>query len=68
MSDEFAKVLLMMIKIWSGHFLLFLSKNIDRITLVNRHPELFERALKYEQEHEDGRRFYWNQEENPYWI
>ena len=32
--------------------------------LAEKHPDLFEKALKYEQEHADGRRFYWNQDES----
>jgi hypothetical protein len=32
--------------------------------LAERHPDLFEKAVKYEQEHEDGRKFTWCDEES----
>ena len=32
--------------------------------LSKNHPDLFKKAIKYEQEHSDGRKFLWNQDES----
>lgn len=48
----------------SGCYFCFFQRKFEWVMLAEKHPDLFEKALKYEQEHEDGRRFHWNQEES----
>lgn len=48
----------------SGCFFCFFQRKIEWVRLYENHPDLFEEAVKYEQEHSDGRRYFWNQEES----
>jgi 3'-phosphoadenosine 5'-phosphosulfate sulfotransferase (PAPS reductase)/FAD synthetase len=48
----------------SGCFFCFFQRKIEWVRLSEIHPNLFEEAVKYEQEHEDGRRYFWNQDES----
>ena len=47
----------------SGCFFCFFQRKIEWVRLHEIHPDLFEEAIRYEQEHSDGRRYYWNQDE-----
>ena len=47
----------------SGCYFCFFQRKIEWIGLYDNHPELFERAAKYESEHSDGRKFTWNDNE-----
>jgi 3'-phosphoadenosine 5'-phosphosulfate sulfotransferase (PAPS reductase)/FAD synthetase len=47
----------------SGCYFCFFQRKIEWLGLYDRHPDLFERAAKYESEHSDGRRFTWNDDE-----
>lgn len=47
----------------SGCFFCFFQRKYEWVMLHENHPELFEQALAYEQEHSDGRTFTWNQGE-----
>jgi len=48
----------------SGCFFCFFQRKIEWVRLHETHPDLFEEAVRYEQEHSDGRKYYWNQEES----
>lgn len=47
----------------SGCYFCFFQRKIEWIGLYDNHPGLFEKAAKYESEHEDGRKFTWNDNE-----
>ena len=44
----------------SGCFFCFFQRKYEWIMLSEKHPDLFERAVAYEQEHKDGRSYTWN--------
>ncbi len=48
----------------SGCYFCFFQRKYEWVKLSEIHPDLFEKAVKYEQEHEDGRRFFWNANES----
>lgn len=48
----------------SGCYFCFFQRKIEWVRLSEIHPSLFEQAVRYEQEHADGRRYFWNQEES----
>ena len=48
----------------SGCYFCFFQRKIEWVRLSEIHPDLFKKALRYEQEHEDGRRFFWSEEES----
>lgn len=48
----------------SGCYFCFFQRKIEWVRLSEIHPDLFEKAVKYEQEHVDGRKYFWNQEES----
>ena len=48
----------------SGCYFCFFQRKIEWVRLSEIHPDLFSSAVRYEQEHEDGRRFSWNQDES----
>lgn len=48
----------------SGCYFCFFQRNIEWIGLYDNHPDLFERAAKYESEHPDGRKYTWNDGES----
>lgn len=48
----------------SGCYFCFFQRKIEWVRLSEIHPDLFEKAVKYEQEHVDGRRYFWSQEES----
>jgi hypothetical protein len=48
----------------SGCYFCFFQRKIEWVRLSEIHPDLFEKAVKYEQEHEDGRRYFWNEDES----
>lgn len=48
----------------SGCFFCFFQRKIEWVNLHEKHPLLFEEAVKYEQAHSDGRKYFWNQEES----
>ena len=43
----------------SGCFFCFFQRKYEWVQLSERHPELFQKAIQYEQGHEDGRKFTW---------
>lgn len=43
----------------SGCFFCFFQRKYEWIMLQEHHPELFEEAVRYEQEHKDGRKYTW---------
>lgn len=47
----------------SGCFFCFFQRKIEWVRLADEHPALFEEAVAYEEEHEDGRDFTWAQGE-----
>lgn len=47
----------------SGCYFCFFQRKIEWLGLYDRHPDLFERAARYENEHADGRKFTWNDNE-----
>jgi hypothetical protein len=47
----------------SGCFFCFFQRKYEWIMLAQEHPELFEEAVRYEQEHSDGRQYTWTQGE-----
>lgn len=47
----------------SGCYFCFFQRKIEWIGLYDNHPDLFEKAARYENEHSDGRRFTWNDDE-----
>jgi 3'-phosphoadenosine 5'-phosphosulfate sulfotransferase (PAPS reductase)/FAD synthetase len=48
----------------SGCYFCFFQRNIEWVRLSEIHPDLFEEAVRYEQGHGDGRKYYWNREES----
>jgi len=48
----------------SGCFFCFFQRKYEWVRLAEEHPERFQDAVDYEQEHEDGRQFFWNQDES----
>ncbi|MEB3231919.1 MAG: phosphoadenosine phosphosulfate reductase family protein [Leptolyngbyaceae bacterium] len=47
----------------SGCFFCFFQRKYEWIMLAERHPDLFERAMAYEQNHKDGRTYTWTEGE-----
>lgn len=47
----------------SGCYFCFFQRNIEWIGLYDNHPDLFEKAARYEREHSDGRKYTWNDNE-----
>ncbi|MBW1766576.1 MAG: phosphoadenosine phosphosulfate reductase family protein [Deltaproteobacteria bacterium] len=48
----------------SGCYFCFFQRKIEWVRLSEIHPDLFEKAVKYEQKHIDGRKYFWSQEES----
>lgn len=48
----------------SGCYFCFFQRKYEWVKLAEEHPGRFAEAVKYEQEHSDGRRFYWNENES----
>jgi 3'-phosphoadenosine 5'-phosphosulfate sulfotransferase (PAPS reductase)/FAD synthetase len=48
----------------SGCYFCFFQRKYEWAMLSKKHPDLFKKAIKYEQEHSDGRKFLWNQDES----
>ncbi len=48
----------------SGCYFCFFQRKYEWVRLAEEHPDLFEKALQYEENHNDGRQFYWNQGES----
>lgn len=48
----------------SGCFFCFYQRKYEWVKLAEHHPELFERAKRYESEHKDGRTFTWTEGES----
>ncbi len=48
----------------SGCFFCFFQRKYEWVQLAEEHPDLFKQAVKYEQEHSDGRKFTWVQNES----
>lgn len=47
----------------SGCFFCFFQRKYEWVMLAEEHPDLFAEALRYEQEHSDGRTYTWTQGE-----
>jgi 3'-phosphoadenosine 5'-phosphosulfate sulfotransferase (PAPS reductase)/FAD synthetase len=47
----------------SGCFFCFFQRKYEWIMLAQEHPNLFAEAVKYEQDHSDGRTYTWTQDE-----
>jgi 3'-phosphoadenosine 5'-phosphosulfate sulfotransferase (PAPS reductase)/FAD synthetase len=47
----------------SGCFFCFFQRKYEWVMLAEEHPDKFAEALKYEQEHKDGRQYTWNEGE-----
>ena len=47
----------------SGCFFCFFQRKYEWVMLAENHRDLFEKAVKYEQEHKDGRHYTWTQGE-----
>jgi hypothetical protein len=45
----------------SGCFFCFFQHKYEWVMLAQEHPDLFAEAVKYEQEHSDGRHYTWTQ-------
>ena len=43
----------------SGCFFCFFQRKIEWVRLAEYHPDLFRRAVEYEEQHKDGRRYTW---------
>jgi 3'-phosphoadenosine 5'-phosphosulfate sulfotransferase (PAPS reductase)/FAD synthetase len=48
----------------SGCFFCFFQRKYEWVMLAEEHPELFAKAIEYEEQHRDGRRFTWSQGES----
>lgn len=48
----------------SGCYFCFFQRKYEWVKLSEIHPDLFKKAIKYEQEHEDGRRYSWSEDES----
>lgn len=47
----------------SGCFFCFFQRKYEWVMLAEKHPDLFDKAMEYEENHSDGRQFYWTQGE-----
>ncbi|KAM3100080.1 phosphoadenosine phosphosulfate reductase family protein [Phormidesmis sp. 146-12] len=47
----------------SGCFFCFFQRKYEWVMLAQEHPDLFEQAIRYEQNHKDGRHYTWTQGE-----
>lgn len=47
----------------SGCYFCFFQRKYEWVMLHERHPDLFQKAVEYEQEHRDGRKYTWAQGE-----
>jgi 3'-phosphoadenosine 5'-phosphosulfate sulfotransferase (PAPS reductase)/FAD synthetase len=48
----------------SGCYFCFFQRKIEWVRLYEIHPDLFEKSVIYEQEHADGRKYFWNKKES----
>ena len=48
----------------SGCYFCFFQRKIEWVRLYERHPDLYKQAIRYEKEHEDGRKYYWSEDES----
>ncbi|RME88891.1 MAG: phosphoadenosine phosphosulfate reductase [Candidatus Hydrogenedentota bacterium] len=48
----------------SGCFFCFYQRKYEWVMLHEKHPDLFYEAMKYEEEHSDGRKYTWNRDES----
>lgn len=48
----------------SGCFFCFFQRKYEWVKLAEKHPDLFQKAMEYEENHRDGRQFYWAQGES----
>ena len=48
----------------SGCYFCFFQRKIEWVRLSEVHPKLFKKAMIYEQKHEDGREYFWSQDES----
>jgi 3'-phosphoadenosine 5'-phosphosulfate sulfotransferase (PAPS reductase)/FAD synthetase len=48
----------------SGCYFCFFQRKYEWVMLAEKHPDLFEKAIAYEEEHSDGRTFTWSQGES----
>lgn len=48
----------------SGCYFCFFQRKYEWVMLAQEHPDLFDKAVKYEQNHRDGRKYTWNDDES----
>jgi 3'-phosphoadenosine 5'-phosphosulfate sulfotransferase (PAPS reductase)/FAD synthetase len=48
----------------SGCYFCFFQRKYEWVMLAQEHPDLFEKAVQYEQNHKDGRKYNWNDDES----
>ena len=48
----------------SGCYFCFFQRKYEWVMLAEKHPDLFEKAVAYEENHKDGREFFWSQGES----
>jgi len=48
----------------SGCYFCFFQRKYEWLMLSEKHPEYFAKAIEYEENHRDGRTFYWNDDES----
>lgn len=48
----------------SGCYFCFFQRKYEWVKLAEEHPDLFEKAMEYEEKHSDGRTFFWNRRES----
>ncbi len=48
----------------SGCYFCFFQRKYEWVMLSEKHPDLFKKAVKYEAEHSDGRKYYWAEGES----
>jgi 3'-phosphoadenosine 5'-phosphosulfate sulfotransferase (PAPS reductase)/FAD synthetase len=48
----------------SGCYFCFFQRKYEWVMLAQEYPDLFEKAVAYEQNHKDGRKYYWSEDES----
>ena len=48
----------------SGCYFCFFQRKYEWVMLAEEHPDLFEKAVQYEENHKDGRKYTWNDDES----
>lgn len=48
----------------SGCYFCFFQRKVEWVRLHERHPDLFQKSVKYERAHADNRKYYWTEKES----